>query len=43
MEIFGRRNNLRNFWMTLGNEVVGSAVHVPFGFDTESQRVPSTA
>ena len=23
LEIFGRKNNLRNFWVTVGNEVCG--------------------
>lgn len=23
LEIFGRKNNLRNFWVTVGNEVTG--------------------
>ena len=24
LEIFGRKNNLRNFWVTIGNEVTGT-------------------
>jgi mRNA m6A methyltransferase catalytic subunit len=24
LEIFGRKNNLRNYWVTLGNEVTGT-------------------
>lgn len=23
LEIFGRRNNLRDFWVTIGNQVIG--------------------
>ena len=30
IEVFGRRNNLRSFWITIGNEVIGSCnvIHV---------------
>ena len=26
LEIFGRKNNLRNFWVSLGNEVTGTGL-----------------
>ncbi len=26
LEIFGRKNNLRNYWVTLGNEVTGTGL-----------------
>ena len=26
LEIFGRKNNLRNFWVTVGNEVTGTGL-----------------
>mmetsp|Transcript_9338 Transcript_9338/g.28083 ORF Transcript_9338/g.28083 Transcript_9338/m.28083 type:complete len:240 (-) Transcript_9338:386-1105(-) len=28
LEVFGRRNNLRTFWITIGNEVVGTCASV---------------
>ena len=26
LEIFGRKNNLRNYWVTIGNEVTGTGL-----------------
>lgn len=26
LEIFGRKNNLRNYWVTVGNEVTGTGL-----------------
>ena len=26
LEIFGRKNNLRDFWVTIGNEVTGTGL-----------------
>ena len=28
LEIFGRKNNLHNFWVTIGNEVTGTGMPV---------------
>ena len=28
IEIFGRKNNLRNYWVTVGNEVTGTGLPV---------------
>ena len=28
LEIFGRKNNLRNYWVTVGNEVTGTGLPV---------------
>lgn len=28
LEIFGRKNNLHNFWVTIGNEVTGTGLPV---------------
>lgn len=28
LEIFGRKNNLHNFWVTIGNEVTGTGMPI---------------
>ena len=28
LEMFGRKNNLHNFWVTIGNEVTGTGLPV---------------
>lgn len=28
LEIFGRKNNLRDYWVTVGNEVTGTGQHL---------------
>lgn len=28
LEVFGRKNNLRNYWVTVGNEVTGTGLPV---------------